>query len=183
MKSALLFVLIGALFSFTGLCSCSSDKDETKTTDRPYFDLVSYFEQQARHLQEVNPVIVKTVGKNEQREQKKLQLSDWQRELDLFASSDINKPDWLQRYSVDSTNDILTYRTKDPELRTKEIKIHKDQKGRIKRIYILNGEKNWLYESLEKLDYYPDSLYRIEKEQAIRIIGRNSYLITGKIAS
>lgn len=183
MKSTLFFILIGALFTYLSLYSCSSDKGETKITDPPYFDLVAYFEQQARHLQQANPVILKTVGKNEQREQKKLQLSDWKRELDLFSSSDINKPDWLQRYSVDSTNEVLTYRTKDPKLRTKEIKIHKDEKGRVKWIYILNGEKNWLYESLEKLNFYPDSLYRIEKEQAIRLIGRNSYLITGKIVS
>ncbi|MGK9125616.1 hypothetical protein M1D52_15940 [Olivibacter sp. SA151] len=165
---------------FMGI-SCSSDNGEMKVTHPPYFDLISYFKQEAQFLQKKNPLILKTVGKNEQREQKKLRLGDWQREFELFSSSDINKPDWLQSYRIDSADGKLSYRAKAPRLRTKQITIYKDPKGAVRHIQILNGEKNWLYESSERLDYFPDSLYEIEKEQSIRIIGRNNYIITGRI--
>lgn len=161
--------------------SCSTESDSAQNNQTPYFNLSSYFKTEARALQDKNPFVLKKVGKNEQIEQKKIQLDDWEKEFELFASSDINKSDWLQSYRIDSMDKKVVYQAKDPKLRTKQIIVYKNQNGSIKRIQILNSEKNWLYQSFEQLNYYPDSLYQIAKEQSIRIIGQNNYLITGKI--
>ncbi|MEH6306541.1 hypothetical protein RYH73_12865 [Olivibacter sp. CPCC 100613] len=173
--------IILLFFSFFTSVSCSTNNDTTKIDQPSYFDLASYFRQQAILLQRKNPMILKTVGKNMETEQKKLKLDNWQKEFELFSSSDINKSDWRQSYRIDSTDEKLNYRAKSSRLRTKEITIYKNRNGIIKHIHILNGEKNWLYESIEQLDYYPDSLYQIAKEQSIRIIGQNQYTIIGKI--
>ncbi|GAA4805856.1 hypothetical protein GCM10023231_38790 [Olivibacter ginsenosidimutans] len=162
------------------ILSCTSQKTTEPLDQKPYFDLVQYFQKQANRLKIKQQWVLKTVRKNEDTEQKKLQLTNWTNEFELFSSSDINKSDWLNSYILDSTVNTLTYHSKDPRLRTKSIKIYKNTDRSIQQIHILNSDTNWLYQSTEVLDYFPDSCYKINKTQRIRILGENQYLIEGR---
>jgi hypothetical protein len=146
-----------------------------------YFDLEGYFKKEALRLQKKNPLIEKRVSKNNDSEQRKLEIKNWNEELELFLSSDINKPAWKNSYGLQQSNQTINYIANDPDLRTQKISILKSEKNTIKSIAIFNKVNNSLYSSTEQLTYFPDSLYKIIKEQKVRILGVNHYTITGKI--
>ncbi|QNL49110.1 hypothetical protein H8S90_20540 [Olivibacter sp. SDN3] len=179
MKTAyLLTILLGVL-----LFSCSNQEQPIQMTNQnPYFDIKGYFKEQMQRLEQKNNVVIKTVSKNNDRESQRIEINNWENELELFTASDINKPDWLKSYRIDSTENQLVYKSNDPKLRTKLITIYKGDDGTVERINIINSDENWLYSSEENLDYIPDSTYRIRKQQAIRFIGENQYEIIGELS-
>lgn len=146
----------------------------------PYFSLADFFSEEASKLQQSNPEIFKTVAKNGEQEEKRIQVADWRSEFALFIDADINKPAWRNSYQVDSVGSSVTYTSTDPALRTKEIRVDTSPTGAVKHIRITNQASNMLYQTDEQLDYYVDSIYRIEKHQQVRIIGKSHYTITGE---
>lgn len=150
-------------------------------SSKVYFDLKGFFTSEAEYLQSKNPLINKTITKNDLKEHKKLIIRNWVNELDLFAASDINKAAWSDLYEVKNIQNSTQYLAKDNKLRTRKIIIDKSPAGRIEHIFILNQVSNNLYSSTEELNYYTDSLYSIRKKQKILIIGSNDYSITGDL--
>lgn len=146
----------------------------------PYFSLADFFSEEATKLQQSNPEIIKTVSKNSEQEEKKIQVADWRSEFALFIDADINKPAWRNSYQVDRVGSSVIYTSTDPTLRTKEIRVETSPTGTVEHIRITNQVSNMLYQTDEQLDYYVDSLYRIEKRQQVRIIGESHYTITGE---
>jgi len=171
------FLLIGSILSLISLQSCRQDGGET-TRDMKYFDLKGFFRTDSIRLAKANPLINKTVIHNKTSETKKVHIADWGTELSLFTGSDINKPAWKASYSVQSSDDFLIYKAKEPELKTRDI-IIKRNGNTIKWILIFNHTKNVLYETEEKLSYFPDSLYIIQKSQRVRLLGTDYYKISG----
>jgi uncharacterized secreted protein with C-terminal beta-propeller domain len=123
-------------------------------------------------------MIIKSVEHNGDIQTKKMHIANWGLELSLFKLSDINKPAWKDSYAIQSGGDIIFYKAKDPELKTRAL-IIKQVNGQVKWILIYNHTKNLLYETDEKLSYFPDSLYLIEKSQRVRFLGTNKYRIKG----
>lgn len=171
--------------SFTGLslllCCGYACKPEIKETgaELKYFDIKEYFKTQADKLQAQNPLVNKSVKHNGTTESKRLSIGNWERELSSFTESDINKPAWKSSYSIDSSANTVTYKAKLPELKTREVVISKKD-GKVAGIVIVNDTKNLLYNTSERLSYYPDSCYIINKTQTVKVIGANSYEIKGK---
>ena len=172
-------------FSVTGvallLCCGYACKPEIKETgaELKFFDVKQYFKDEAEKLSRSNPAIFKTVTHNGKTESKKVLIDNWGRELNSFTESDINKPAWKLSYSVDSSANGITYRAKDASLKTHEISIKKDS-GKVTAIIIQNSTHNILYNTTEKLSYFPGSYYLIEKTQKVKVMGANSYQIKGK---
>ena len=169
----LVFLLVCAL----ALQGCKKDSAAASDTMK-YFDLKGYFRADSSHLSKLNPLVNKTVVHNKASENKKVHIPDWGTELSLFTESDINKPAWKESYSVQASSDFLIYKAKDPALKTRNI-IIKRNGDKIKWILIFNHTKNLLYETQEKLSYFPDSLYIIQKAQRVRLLGTDTYKITG----
>lgn len=144
-----------------------------------YFDLEGYFKAEAARLSKQNRPILKTVSYNGTPETKSILIKNWARELDLFSGSDINKAAWKNSYHIVKNNDSIVYTAIDTNLHTREVVITLKE-AQVKGITISNFTKNMLYETSEKLAYYPDSLYYIEKHQHVKLLGTNSYQITGK---
>lgn len=160
--------------------SCSPADDAGNPAQAgPYFSLEDFFSTEISRLQQRLPEIAKTVTKNGETETHDLQIKNWRNELALFIDSDINKSAWQHSYQIDSTANIVRYSSLDPALRTQQIVIEKDSTGAVTHVTIRNEVNNTLYQSNEQLDYYPDSLYRINKKQHIVVIGENTYTITG----
>jgi len=171
MAALLLFIPI--------LPSCKPDIKETGAAIT-YFDLKGFIKNNAAQLNKLNRPVFKTMVHNGITESKKVNIEDWDRELGLFSGSDINKPAWKDSYLVENTDSTIFYKAKYPELETREVTINKTG-DKVKRIFIINHTKNLLYETNEKLTYVPDSMYRIEKTQQVRLLGINQYDIKGML--
>ncbi|MFB2118894.1 hypothetical protein [Parapedobacter sp. 2B3] len=171
-----------ALAALLAIPSCSNPEGTStaRHVASAYFSLADYFTEEAARLQRADPEIIKTVSKNGDGEQKKVRVTDWRTEFGLFIDADINKPAWQGSYRVDSTDFSLTYTSTDPNLRTKEIRVEKSDAGTITHVRVTNAVHNMLYQTDELLEYYVDSLYRITKQQHVRIIGKSHYTVTGE---
>lgn len=173
-----LFVLLSIISMVLSACGGSNSKAPNLQTN-VYFDIKGFFEEEAQRLAKDTNLIQKEISRNGgEKERKSLVIKDWLKEFSLFIESDINKPAWTSSYGVSHKGDTITYTSNDPELRTKKISIVKNDEI-VKSITIYNEVENKLYKSLEELYYSPDSIYRIEKLQDVRVIGANRYLITG----
>ena len=160
-----------------GIASCKRDSNAAADTGK-FFDIKGYFEADSVRLTIENPLVTKTVTHNKVPETQKVHIANWGTELSLFTQSDINKPAWRNSYDVSTTGDISIYRAKYPSLKTQEVVVKKEN-DKLKWIMIINHTKNILYENTEKLSYFPDSLYLIQKKQSVRVLGTDTYRISG----
>lgn len=145
-----------------------------------YFDLKAYFKADAARLSSIKKTAFKTVTHNGVTESKEVKIDNWARELSLFSESDINKPAWRDSYTVQTTPTMVIYTATDDDLKTRGIIVNKTG-DKVKYIVIYNYTKNILYYTKEKLTYMPDSIYKIEKTQHVRLLGLNKYVITGSL--
>ncbi|WP_448699831.1 hypothetical protein ACFGVR_22175 [Mucilaginibacter sp. AW1-3] len=166
------FVLLATFYG------CKPDVKQSNGTLK-YFDLSGYFKGEAVRLNQQNKPIVKTVSYNNQPETKTITIKNWPREFDLFITSDINKAAWKDSYTIAKNSDSIVYAAIDTNLHTRQI-VLRLKGGQVTGITIDNFTKNMLYQTREKLVYYPDSIYFIEKHQYVKLLGTNNYQITGK---
>lgn len=151
-----------------------------KQTDIAYPDLKAYFRKEIRRLEKTHPEVLKEVQLNQQKEIKTLRKLNWEQELALFLSSDINKPAYKGLYRMEKNGLEESYTATGPQLKTREIKLRRKPNGQIEKIEIINHSKNSLYSSDEHLEYYPDSLYQIVKRQKVLLMGSHHYRIIGR---
>ncbi|WP_449047388.1 hypothetical protein [Parapedobacter sp.] len=172
----------GAALLLLTMSSCSSDSGSRSVQSQPtpYFSLAEYFEKEAARLQQHNPEIIKTVAKDGAEERKTIHVVDWKKELALFMDADINKPAWRNSYRVNRDGLSVTYTSTDSALRTRKIRVERSDEGTVTHIHVTNQVSNMLYKTSEQLDYYVDSLYRITKQQHVRIIGKSHYAVAGE---
>ena len=168
------FAVIG-LISIFACC-----KPEVQKSKNSYFDLTSYFAAETKKLTNANFSVVKTASRNGDAETKTVKIDNWPGELSVFSESNINKPSWKNSYQTTNSGNITIYKALEPDLKTREIILKKDN-NKIVYLMIFNVVNNRLYQTREKLTYYPDSLYRIQRKQQVRFLGINDYLIEGKL--
>ena len=161
------------------LPACKPEIKEKGVTAK-YFDLKAYFKADSARLSRLNKPVRKTVTHNGVTETKEIKIDNWARELSSFSESDINKPAWRDSYTVQTTPAMVIYTATDDDLKTREIIVNKTG-DKVKYIVIYNYTKNILYYTKEKLTYIPDSIYKIEKTQHVRLLGLNKYVITGSL--
>src|ERR1700712_2706611 len=160
--------LVTGIILLLGFSACKQDSKAGTDTGK-FFDIKGYFAADSARLSKLNPLVNKTVAHNAITDTKKVRITNWGNELSLFSGSDINKPAWKASYNVQASDDFLIYKAKDPSLKTRDIIIKKNGK-QIKWILIFNHTKNVLYETVEKLSYFPDSLYMIQKTQRVKLL-------------
>jgi hypothetical protein len=148
---------------------------------KQYFDIKGFFSADSAKLAKLNPVVVKTVTHNGSVETKSVKIANWGEEFGLFKEADINKPALKDAYYVVNENGQLIYRAKDPNQQVLEVLV-KQIAGRVQWILIFTKTpQNLLYKTTTKLTYYPDSLYKIEMDQHVKLLGKNHYEINGVI--
>jgi hypothetical protein len=171
-------IYTSVLLLLCGSYACNKPEIKETGAELKYFDLKEYFKNETIRLTRQNPQVDKTVGHNGTTENKKVRIGSWEKELNLFAESDINKPAWRLSYNVQTNDDSIVYKAKYPELETREIIIRK-KAGQVTGINIVNNTHNILYNTTEKLVYVPNTYYLIEKMQHVKIMGANNYRIKG----
>jgi hypothetical protein len=161
--------------------ACKPDVKESGASLK-YFDIDGYFTKNIARLNKLNKPVLKTVTHNTASESKTVHISDWGLELSLFKDADINRPAWKNSYTMLDEDGLVVYRAKYPELKMRQMLIKKEN-GKVKWIIIYNKTpKNILYQTIEKLTFFPDSLYIIDKVQRVRLLGANTYEIKGAIS-
>ena len=171
-------ILLKAFVLIFLLSGCLSSEKENTSNQIYYFDLKTYFTKTATELNRKKPLVNKTVSKNELSENKKIKITDWKTELALFIDADINKKAWKDSYSKDTSATKIIYTAKEADLKTQKIEI--DLKNGLPiKFKIITKMDNLLYHSTEELEFYPDSVYSINKHQKVTIISQNNYLIKG----
>ena len=173
-----LYSAIGLLALVLAAAGCKPDVKQSNGTLK-YFGLSGYFKAEAARLGKLAKPVVKTVSYNGQAETKNITIKNWPRELDLFISSDINKAAWKDSYNAIKNADSVVYTAIDTNLHTRRVILWLKQ-DKVAGLVINNFTKNMLYQTSEKLVYYPDSIYYIEKHQRVKLLGTNNYQITGK---
>lgn len=171
-------IFTSVLLLLGGSYACNKPEIKETGAELKYFDLKGYFDKQDTLLTRQKPQVDKTVTHNGEAESKKVHISSWKKELNLFTESDINKPAWKLSYDVKANDDSIVYKAKFPELKTREIIIRK-KAGQITAIAIVNNTHNILYNTTEKLVYAPNAYYLIEKMQKVKVMGANNYRIKG----
>ena len=158
----------------------SACKNNDPTIEKPvYFDVATYFKQEAVRLTKNNKQINKTVIVNNNAENKKVLITNWQQELSSFIDADINKASWRGSFKIIKTDSLATYVSQSDKIPVKKVEISLlDQTVVGVKIFITN--KNVLYTSNDTLTYYPDSLYEIKKSQKIKLMDGKRYIIIGK---
>ena len=174
-----LSILFGGIIVILLLPACKPGSREAGASLK-YFDIKGYFEKDSARLTKQNNLVFKTVTHNGVTQRKKVHIANWGTELSLFKQSDINKPAWRNSYEVSNDRGVLSYKARDTDFTMREMLIKMD-KQKVKSIIIFNVTKNMLYRTTEKLSYFPDSLYLIEKYQKLRLMGSNKYMIEGQI--
>lgn len=163
----------------SGLQSCKPDKAASRD-DHQFFSLKKFISADSARMTKANPLVTKTVVHNGQSQTKKLHIGNWGSELGLFSESDINRPAWKSEYTVEHSDSLTLYTATNPDLRTRRI-ILKQVNGKVIYLNIYNHEKNALSETKEALTYFPDSAYVITKWQHVKLLGTNTYKITGML--
>jgi hypothetical protein len=160
-------------------CSACTLKEQDKIAVKTYFDMESYFKQEAARLTKANQAIDKTVLVNGKTEEKKLLIKNWEKEFSSFIDADINKASWRGSFKLTKTDSLTTYTSNSEKIPVKKLEItYKDNKVMAIKVFVTNT--NDLYTSQDSLSYYPDSLYQIKKTQHIKLMDEKKYQITGK---
>lgn len=168
------------LCTFLLLCFGCGDTASTQQKEvHPYFDLKGYFEGEATRLNLRKPKIHKTVVVNDSAESKYLQIQDWKKELSIFADADLNKSAWKGLFQVKKTDTMEIYTSNNQKVPVKELKVIK-RNGQVYGLHLLISNSNTLYTSSDTLNYFPDSLYEVKKNQHIRLLAEKNYHIIGK---
>lgn len=173
---------LGLLLLVLLLSSCGADLTPQKEKDiQQYFDLESYFNQEATRLIELQPTVSKTIISKDRKETKELNTINWQNELALFRNNDINKPSWENKYTIDSTFSddgslVLTYTAKEEDLQTRQLDVELFD-DRVHSIIIVNRVENAIYSSQQYLTYRPNREYTIKKTQDVTLMGDDDYEI------
>ncbi|AIM37285.1 hypothetical protein KO02_11745 [Sphingobacterium sp. ML3W] len=170
-------LLLGSALLFW---SCQTDK-KAKYSKGSTLSLDSFFNGEIEKLTKLNPLVEKTVIKDEDKEVKSLRISNWQNELSGFISADITQDADSNLYDFKEVDCKITYQAKKPQLAIQYLAIEQDNDGQIKQVVIRRKVDNSLYSSNEQLTYDVDSSYQIEKKQDILVLGKSHYKITGRL--
>ncbi len=163
-----IFTTVGLLLLFA--CGQVEPKEQSIKAPQPaFFDLKGYFNQEIKRLNQAKPKLFKKVTINGSEEQRELGAVDFKQELQVFIQSDINRPNWLEKYRADTTffngnPSRILYKAIDKTLRTRLIDIE-FQQNIVSKITIQNGGKSIVAGSQQELIYLPQSGYLIKSHQ------------------
>lgn len=165
------------------LTACT--ETENKIQSKEYFDLAGMLNEHISRLSSKKPVVEKTVVIKKKQEKIVTSEIDWNKELELFLQADLNKQSYESAYSIQKTENEISYRLKTGEKMPVKHLFIKFDKGLPQHIEAEMYAKNYLYESEKKLtaDFENNHLrnYQITGYQQLFIGSKKNFSIDGKI--
>ena len=181
-KGSAIFICLGIILLF----SCQNPPTHTPPAQtiasKHYFDLKGFIGSEAEKLSAQGGPFIKTVYLYDKKEEKVFETLDLKRELKPFTDSDINKPAWSDKYSIDSvfnTNRQLAgihYLAQSKKLKTRKMEITY-QNAEVSRILILNENNSSVAKTHQQLIYVPASGFSIESRQNVPLMDERLFRI------
>lgn len=167
MKRPFLYLAFLSL-AFTGCAS--GGEEEGLTAPDAFFDLKGYIKGEIRRLSEIQPEVLKRIAIDGRGEEKTFDSLDYEKELDIFSRSDINKIAWLDKYRVDSVFQggqlvRLTYTSKDKDLKTHLLEVQFSG-GQVTQVHVQNKTESIVADVGQEIWYQPAKGYRLASRQS-----------------
>ena len=164
--------------------SCSSESKPVSAEVKPFFDLKLYFDSEVQRLHSFGKArkIVLADGKHEEMMVDNVQF---ERELDVFSGSDINRPSWSDKYMVDSLFDEkmelaqLVFNANDNNLKTRKVTVDYERTA-VAKVSIENNTSSFIATSSQVLTYRPTIGYSIESHQKVATRGGQVFKVEVK---
>lgn len=162
--------LLLALFALI-LIGCSPAPPAESLNAAPFFDLKGFVEQEIEQLQKQQPQARKEVAVNGQQESLPFDSLNYEKELQVFIRSDINRPAWTDKYRADTLLErgqvrALSYEALVEGLKTRLLSIQFTEEGDVKEIKIQNRTQSPVADVRQDLTYTPGSGYRLLTAQS-----------------
>ena len=168
------------LLLLTGLSQCAPPPAPAGSLPT-FFDLVGYFEAEIDRLAALGPVSKTTIVNGAEATQDGITL-DFRTDLAPFISADINRPAWLDKYTIDSLTTPdgslrqLTYTAVEEDLFTRLLVVHFDG-PRVDSIYIEKGSELMIADTKRRLTYVPARGYSLDGAQRVVLASDNSIYV------
>lgn len=144
-----------------------------------YFDVKEYFAKEATRLNQLQKPIEKTVWAKGKQQTKKMIITHWQKELEVFANADINKKAWRGSFTKLIKANSTIYTGNSQKIPVKQLKIIGDSKQPDTLIVIL-ADSNYLYVKKDTLTYSPNKFYTIRSSQKVKTNQPIHYAVAAK---
>lgn len=165
------------------LIACTNPQNSESSAlfeELPFFNLKAYFNQEAERLNAADLKIEKLITIDEEEERIETQNIEWEKELKIFSDSDINRKDWLHKYTIDSIetgeNLIIKYTATNPKLKTRMLSISFN-KGEVQKVDIQKGVKSVVNKTEEQLSYFPEKGFTFNRKQKTPFSKEKQYTI------
>lgn len=176
------------LFIFTiiafVLFSCQNEETYTAVAGIGFFDLEGKINNDIKLLKSQNYKLSKTVFFEGKNDKSVLENPDWEAEFETFKQLNINKNQWIDKYSVDTVlsgeNKIITYQAISSSMSVKRmvISFHNEE---VVEIFISYGRRNILFDSKNEIRYIPFTSYTIKGSQKALFLSNHQYEVLGEI--
>jgi hypothetical protein len=154
------------------------------------FSISAFINREIDSLLIYNPMIVKEISLNKNETVDTIlttnySKSDWQNELTIFSSLDVNKPALIDNYilldSSDRNYNIQVIRALKQNLKTRSTWVYRNKTTeRIDKIEIEFLDDNMIYQSAKHLVYYPGKGYSIHTTQDVLMNKPDNIIIEAK---
>ena len=173
------------------LVACAPEPEPARI--HSYFNLEAFTQTQATRLDSLRPWVEKKVRSENRTETKRLRAINWQKELDLFAQADLNKPAYRTSYTVvQPTAHSFEYRLKPGEdVPVRYMKVAMDSRtGQLQSLEAEVVSENYLYHSRRLLTLQcgpgPDGTwlvrsYHISGFQQLAFFAQKPFEVSGKV--
>jgi hypothetical protein len=175
--------------------ACNNQRIKEEPTDW-YYDVQSLLKSQTEQLEELKPVVKKTIEIDGVKESHELVFNkkEWQNELDIFNLADINKPVLKDQYEAVKRSMAngaeLIYRPVNQEAQgIVQLRLVMDPQEVVKKLEANYVEKNYLYSSQKVLTLEFDNVegspvlksYKVSGTQKMIMKNQVDFLITSNI--
>jgi len=171
-------ILFYFLFIST-LTSCIK-KENTALSEAKFFDLKGFMEQEIANLQKNKAILHSTTRLGEEVSDSTTLIVDWEKQLGIFKSFDINKNAFLSQYSADSIWNKdksvyhLVYESNNPKLTVSSLQIMVNAQDHSPILIKIASSKDAFF-------FKEDLLYSYQPGRSYGIIGKRKPLFSDEI--
>lgn len=153
--------------------SCQN-KVEPQMNSVTYFDTQEYMQAEIKYLNDNQNTLQKIIYADNTVDSLFIQQPDWQKELQIFASANINKPTLYKTYSVDTIGNSIQYKSLESKNKVEFLMVTYATTNwqTVSKLTINKRQENFINRSSEYLIYQPKQSYSIHIKQ--NVIGKQS---------
>lgn len=145
------------------LTACSQSK--VNSNNKILFDLNTLVQQDIDSLQKNNCGCTKTILAVDKKEIAIQDTINWEKEMQLILSCDINKPKWIEHFKVDSLDNKVLYTTQNNKIPIKKMVVYYNEQQEVVQVEIKKQQKSILLKNVTYVNYYPKKGFEVKQEQ------------------